>query len=56
MRGRTRAVGLVDDDIPVLKGISDTPDQTLSSFGGRVDRDETEGSFGGGHCAGGVKN
>jgi len=45
----TRAVGLVDDDIPVLERIGDSPDQALSSLGGRVDRDETERSFGAGH-------
>lgn len=39
----------MDDSIPVLERIGDSPDQTLSSFGSRVDRDETEGSFWAGH-------
>lgn len=40
----------MNDDVSVLERISYTPNEALGPFGGRVDRDEAEGSFGGSHC------
>ena len=42
----------MDNDIPVLERIGNSPDQTLGPFRGRVDGDKTERSFGGGHDEG----
>lgn len=41
----------MNNDIPALKRIGNSPDKTLGPFRGRVDSDKTEGSFGGGHNA-----
>lgn len=39
----------MDDNVSVLEGIGNPTDETLSSLGGCIDRDETEGTFGTGH-------
>ena len=48
-KSHTGAICFVDDNIPVLERIGNSPDQTLGSFRGRVDSDKTKGSFGVGH-------
>ena len=39
----------MDNDIPVLERIGNSPDQTLGPFRGRVDGDKAKGSSEGGH-------
>ena len=46
---RTRAVGHMDDGIPVPECICHPPNEALGPFGGRVDRNEPERSFGRSH-------